>query len=61
MKIRQNKYVMFFSESVWTQEEVLAELWILGNDDPLGDGAQILFNKEITESIRSNCTRIVRW
>lgn len=39
-----------------TPEEVLAELWILENDDPLGNGAQIVFNRVVTESINCNCT-----
>lgn len=41
-----------------TQEEVLAELRILESDDSLGDRAQILFNREVTESITCNCVKV---
>lgn len=60
MKIKDNNYVILFLRvCMLTPEEVLAELWILENDDPLGNGAQIVFNRVVTESINCNCTRIV--
>lgn len=60
MKIKDNKYIILFLRvCMLTQEEVLAEFRILENDDPLGDRAQILFSREVTESIICNCIKVV--
>lgn len=59
-KIKDEKYIILFLRVCTViQELVLAELWILENHDPVGDRAQILFNREVTASVNCNCTRTV--
>lgn len=59
MKVEDNKYIILFLRvCMLSQEEVLAELRILESDDSLGDRAQILFNREVTESITCNCIKV---